>query len=66
MMNTYETLQQKLRRQALTLRTNGTPLKDLIPLLNQAADRLDKLEDDVVHFSNASGPAFPDHFPEDF
>ena len=32
---------EDLRRLAATLRTSSVPLKDLIPLLNRAADALD-------------------------
>lgn len=39
-----ETLQQKLRRIAGELRIKPYPIKDLIPLLQRAADKLDSLE----------------------
>lgn len=39
---THETLLSRLRHHAATLRTNSMPLKELIPLLTEAADALDR------------------------
>lgn len=41
------TVQEKLRGVASTIRTKPTPLSDFIPLLNQTADHIDKLEAEV-------------------
>lgn len=38
-----ETTSDRLRRVALTLRTKPIPIKDLIPLLQEAADEIDSL-----------------------
>lgn len=38
------TLQERLRKHAVSLRTNSMPLKNLIPLLNEAADALDSVD----------------------
>lgn len=39
-----ETIQEKLRRVADTLRIKSIPLKDIIPLLQESADKFDQLE----------------------
>lgn len=41
------TQQERLRSIAASIRTKPTPLSDFIPLLNQSADHIDKLEAEV-------------------
>lgn len=41
---------ERLRHHANTLRTNSIPLKDLIPLLQQAADELDRKQEVISYY----------------
>ena len=43
-------LQERLRRVSLIIRTKNYPLKDLIPLLQEAADKLDFHEASIEDF----------------
>lgn len=42
-----ETIQEKLRRVAQELRITSKPLSEIIPLLQSAADVIDKVEADL-------------------
>jgi hypothetical protein len=41
-------LQDRLRKVCSEIRRKPTPLSDLIPLLQEAADKIDYLEEDLI------------------
>lgn len=51
------TLQERLRDATKRIRTTPVPIKDLIPLLQECADRLDAMQEeidmyDAEHYNN--------------
>ena len=52
-MTTTDKLAERLRAACQKLRTTAMPLADLIPLAQQAADEIDRLQHNVQTYKNA-------------